>query len=82
MNLTYVNGLNFEWVKSHYHSRWKGVIIGRYTRPIYNDILILLIIYDKSNHLMKKRQVRTLDESWTEKILPIDVNIIENWTRV
>lgn len=81
MKLKTINGLNFKWIQSHYHRRWKGIILESHPRIKYADLLSILIIIDHSNHIVNRKMIKTLDKTWTVNIPSIDIEINSDWIK-
>ena len=69
-----------EFVRSKYSSPWKGVVVDKVKRKGINTLLLVLVLKDGSGNALRKRILKTLDESWTRKVKAFDISHInQDW---
>lgn len=70
----------YKFVKSHYRSTWKGIIIDKLTRHGIGDLLLILVVEDKNGNRPRKRLIKILDESWVKPCAAVDIqNLNKDW---
>jgi hypothetical protein len=75
--------MKYEFVQSHYRSRWKGVILAREKRKDHGDLLTILILLDRTNNPVRRRMLTRLNERWTTACSAIDVTSINpDWFKL
>ena len=69
-----------KFIKSHYKSRWIGIVLDTKSRGNANNLLLILIVRNSLGNIPRKRILIVLDESWVTKIKEIDIsNINPDW---
>jgi hypothetical protein len=74
--------MNLPFVKSHYRSRWKGVVIATDKLSAHGDLLTIVILLDRTGKPMRKRTIMRLNEHWVKACEPIDLNAVNpDWLK-
>lgn len=68
-----------QFVVSHYHAAWKGIVIEVTERKGTNPLLKIVPLLTKTGAPQPRRQVQTLDAGWVTKIPPLNITINPDW---
>ena len=77
-----------DFVRSHFRACWTGVVVDVYERSKSRNgtdspVITCVIVRDRRGNLMRHRQTRHLDLSWTTSCTPVDVSMYHpNWFAV
>lgn len=69
-----------KFVKSHYQSRWTGVVLDSKRRHKMEPLILVLVVKDANGNTPKKRIVKILSEYWTNPAPAQDISHInKDW---
>jgi len=62
-----------DFVKSHFRSRWVGVILDGNLQHPYSTSVLCLIIIDGAGNKPRKRILKRLSPFWLTKVKPVNI---------